>query len=826
MNKNLILLLTVFSQLIFICQTTVTVQTGTPISTIEDAYNYLINNNHVNSSMELIAPSTVLIDDSNGPVFLSSSLNNFTWNISGTAVNTLTITSSGCRSTLTRNFDNGGYMIKVQNVNYCTITSINFEPVATGALQFDNCDYCTLSYCSFQGGTPVASVSGAVIWLGVAVGNGYTGVGSLKSEHNEIKYNYIHNLNYLPNGEDDRESHAIYVSNGAHDNLVYSNSVQFASAWGVHFYHADYRDNTISTNLVSKKDGSESGIIVDWQIDTINNFPNANGAPWSIASNIVANNYIYDNENTGNTDWCGWRKGYSYSGNGVRVGCDLKSNGSQEINNHRFNGVIPNDPYWLGYDADQISNRTVTGDFDGDGRYDDIAAFYDYTGGEARIHVWTSMDGDNETVNSNSFKYSEGTGWWTSTSFTASNIDGKVVAGDFNHDGKDDIAAVYKVSSNWTKIFVWLSTGNGFQSQLWWNVSGYNSDKIIDRVVVGDFDGDLYEDDIAAFYDYGNSETRIHVWTVNEDFWGNGVSFNYQSGIGWWSSTGYNADLIQGRVVSGDFDHDGVKNDIAAFYDYGNSETRIHTWRSNGNAFQYYNSSGWWSTTGYDANKITNRVVSGDFDADGRKDDIAAFYDYSNGTSRIHVWQSTGSNLSYSGGQGLWDEVYESSKITNRVVAGDFDSDGKLDDICAFYDYADACGSTRTHVWKGVGVAGSNTNNSFSYVNSSLGFPWMILQPSSKLNLLSDIDSEENTITESSAGSVIVYPNPTSHEIYIDNYFGEMEIKIYNALGQLVKTVKSIDSKIKIDLSDVKTGVLYYEVHTADEVFTGKIIKQ
>ena len=222
----------------------------------------------------------------------------------------------------------------------------------------------------------------------------------------------------------------------------------------------------------------------------------------------------------------------------------------------------------------------------------------------------------------------------------------------------------------------------------WWNETGYDTNKITNRVVSGDFNGDG-KDDIAAFYDYGNSETRIHV------FLSDGSKFVYPSGYGWWSETGYNANKINGRVVSGDFNGDG-KDDIGAFYDYGDGETRLHIFISDGSKFIYQSGYGWWNTTGYDANKITGRVVSGDFNGDG-KDDIGAFYDYGNGETRLHTFLSNGSKFIYPSGYGWWkDTGYNANKITGKVVSGDFNGSGG-EDVAAFYDYENS--QTRIHVF-------------------------------------------------------------------------------------------------------------------------------
>ena len=174
-----------------------------------------------------------------------------------------------------------------------------------------------------------------------------------------------------------------------------------------------------------------------------------------------------------------------------------------------------------------------------------------------------------------------------------------------------DIAAIYYYGNGDTRIHTWINTGmNSFKysgSNGWFSTKkgGYEGNKIL-RSVAGDWNGDGFTD-LAGFYDYGNGITRIHVWLNN-----GGSRFNYQKSAGWWESMrGYDASRIAG-VVSGDFNSDG-NDDIAAFYDYGNNETRIHVWLSNGeNAFKYEGSRGWWRAKGYPAKNIVN-TLGGEF---------------------------------------------------------------------------------------------------------------------------------------------------------------------------------------------------------------------
>ena len=326
-----------------------------------------------------------------------------------------------------------------------------------------------------------------------------------------------------------------------------------------------------------------------------------------------------------------------------------------------------------------VGSRSVSGDFNGDGK-DDYATLYDMGKGKMQIHAFLSTG----TKFSEEIWHEQMQEGW----YHAASVSGRVVAGDFNGDGLCDIATMYDYGNGRTQWHVFLSTGSSFKSwQNWREQTQYPPGQMTDKVIAGDFNGDG-KDDIATIYYYnsdGLNEVRAHVWLSDGTKFG---GFHT-----WMTNKQYDGFLANGRVGAGDFNGDG-KDDICAIYDYGNN-IKVHVWQSTGSGFTGW--SDWKTSTQYDARRITGRFAAGDFNGDG-KDDVAAMYDYGNGTAKIHTFLSQGS--SFTNWMTWWEEThigyYHANQVSGRFVAGDFNGDGK-DDICAIYDYDST--SIKFHIW-------------------------------------------------------------------------------------------------------------------------------
>jgi len=298
--------------------------------------------------------------------------------------------------------------------------------------------------------------------------------------------------------------------------------------------------------------------------------------------------------------------------------------------------------------------KYLSGDFNADG-WEDIAIIDVPPFGATTANIWVGIS------DGKSFKL-EPWGSWPAYK------EMKVLAGDFNGDGKTDIMKfdVPSEGSKETGLWVGLSDGKQFQLKKW--AAAEMSREM--KVLAGDFNGDG-KTDIMKFDVRSSGPARLGLWV--------GLSTGSRFDMSRWAT--WQTDMYM-KVLAGDFNGDG-KTDVMKFDVPPKGHDRLGLWvgLSNGKQFQ---TSRWaiWQTDKY------MKVLAGDFNGDG-KTDVMKFDIPPEGVEQKGIWVGLSDGTRFHTSQwGSWNASHEM-----RYLAGNFD--GSTDAVIVGHnDYNAAEGKT------------------------------------------------------------------------------------------------------------------------------------
>ncbi|GAA3044243.1 FG-GAP-like repeat-containing protein [Streptomyces roseofulvus] len=215
---------------------------------------------------------------------------------------------------------------------------------------------------------------------------------------------------------------------------------------------------------------------------------------------------------------------------------------------------------WTGPVASWQWERAVlhSGDANGDGR-DDVIAWYEYSDTSDALFTFVAnpQGGFGTPVKS-----------WTSTTWTRAM--GKTVTGDYNGDGRDDIAVFYDYAGGAIKVWTFLAQANGgYAAPFAGFVHDGWGDWAATNVHSGDFDADG-RDDLLFWFDHPDGRDIAYVLKSNANgtFVAPRAALTIAAGSMTYSSM---------KTVVGDYNGDG-RDDIGAMYGYTNGTVKMLTW--------------------------------------------------------------------------------------------------------------------------------------------------------------------------------------------------------------------------------------------------------
>jgi hypothetical protein len=304
------------------------------------------------------------------------------------------------------------------------------------------------------------------------------------------------------------------------------------------------------------------------------------------------------------------------------------------------------------YGAGFGSRSVAVGDFNGDGKPDLAVA------NEGTTPLF------NGTV---SVLLGQGDGTFLpALSYAAGSLPVSVAVGDFNGDGKLDLAVANQGTYPFTNagVSVLLGQGDGtFQTAV-----HYAAEGLPVSVAVGDFNGDG-KPDLAVANDYGVSVLRGQ---------GDGTFLPAQT---------FPAAFHPSSVAVGDFNGDNTP-DLAVTSGFFGNPGKVSVLLGKGDGT-------FPAAPHFPAGAYPESVAVGDFNGDGTPDLAVANDVYPNGTVSVLLGKGDGSFLPA--------QSYAAGNRPTSVAVGDFNNDGKLDLAVADYLSSDVSLSSNVSVLLGKG---------------------------------------------------------------------------------------------------------------------------
>ncbi|MDD5397310.1 MAG: FG-GAP-like repeat-containing protein, partial [Candidatus Moranbacteria bacterium] len=340
----------------------------------------------------------------------------------------------------------------------------------------------------------------------------------------------------------------------------------------------------------------------------------------------------------------------------------------------------------------------TAGDFNADGKTDLAVAAISYSGNNGRAYVFNggSMSATIAASAANVIITGEGYFGFSMT------------AGDFNGDGKTDLAiGGILAASIFGRAYVFYNDGNYPTTAVTADVvitGEAASNNFGSAIVAGDFNADGKTDLAVGAYGYNSNQGRAYIYETRDSYaWilqKNQSSPRILGNVGQEVSiTGETGSDFGFSMTSGDFNNDGKTDLIVGAYNYSTT----------GRVYVFYDDGSVPITavtadvviTGEAASSFGYALIAGDFNADGKTDFVVSTISYSTNTGRAYVFYNDGSIPTTAATADVTITGEAASNFGYSMTSGDFNSDGETDLAVGAIAYSSSAG--RAYIFYGDG---------------------------------------------------------------------------------------------------------------------------
>jgi|GEM_PF-1059953 len=308
-------------------------------------------------------------------------------------------------------------------------------------------------------------------------------------------------------------------------------------------------------------------------------------------------------------------------------------------------------------EADSYLGSSMTsGDFNADGKTDLAVGSNAY-----RAHIF---------YNDGSIPATAATADVIITGEASSRFGFSMTAGDFNADGKTDLAVGANFySSNTGRAYIFYSQNGQVNTNF--KITGESSSALGISMTAGDFNADGETDLAVGAHAYSSSAGRVYI------FYGDG-SIPTTAATADIVITGESSSTFGFSMTAGDFNADGKTDLAVGGYAASSSAGRAYIFY-NGSIITENASDADIIITGESSSKLGASMATGDFNADGKTDLAVGAHYYSSQAGRAYIFYNGSITTENATGADVIITGEALSGFSGSMTSGDFNADGKTD---------------------------------------------------------------------------------------------------------------------------------------------------